>query len=69
MPKPEEFEIPTPPETFDLTVEEYCARESARGAAVELLGGFHSDETVNGRVKDSEANFAARFAAFAVRPA
>jgi hypothetical protein len=58
-----------PPETFDLTVQEFCVRASQSDGRVELLWAFHADEVRNGHVKDSDANFTARYAAFAGRPA
>lgn len=55
-------------EAFELTIEDFCARQSAAGAAVEMLGAFHSDEHRAGRLKDTEANYAHRFSNFASRP-
>lgn len=73
MAKPETLEdlkpADAPPETFDLTVDEFCTRTSSTDRRVELLAGFRADEVRNGRIKDSEANFASRFLAFAARPA
>ncbi len=60
---------PTPPTTFDLTLDEFCMRASTLGQTVEMLAGFHSDETRQGHVKDSEAAFSKRLEAFAKRPA
>ena len=61
---------PTPaPSSFDLTLDEWCARESMTERRVELLAAFHFDErTSGGPAKDSAENFASRYAAFAVRP-
>lgn len=55
--------------SFDLTVDEFCTRKSATDKRVELLAGFYSDERREGRVKDSEAAFEARYVKFANRPA
>lgn len=60
---------PSPPETFDLTLEEFCARKSNTDNRVEMLGGFYADELRHGRVKDSEDAYVARLAAFETRPA
>lgn len=57
------------PQTFDLTVDEFCTRLSATDRRPELIYAFSKDEKRAGRVKDSEANFTARFGAFAKRPA
>lgn len=56
-------------ETYDLTVDEFCAQTSATDNRVELLAAFHASETRAGRVKDSSAAFAARYDAFANAPA
>ena len=56
-------------ETYDLTVDEFCAQASATDNRVELLGAFHASETRAGRVKDSSSAFADRYTAFANAPA
>jgi hypothetical protein len=60
---------PPAPQTFDLTVDEFCMRLSATDGRVEMIAGFHADELRQGRVKGPETAFAARFSAFCVRPA
>lgn len=57
------------PETFDLTLDEFCARLSAKDKRVELISGFHFTEKRAGRTKDSEAAYSARFSAFQNEPA
>jgi hypothetical protein len=51
-----------------MTLQEFCTRLSITDRRVEMIGGFHSDETRNGRVKDTEANFNARYMAFVNKP-
>jgi hypothetical protein len=60
---------PTPPQTFDLTLEEYVQRLSGTDPRVELVNAFYADEHRTGQIKDSTENFEARYAAFQVRPA
>ncbi|MFD3263211.1 hypothetical protein [Phenylobacterium ferrooxidans] len=74
MPKPVEtaadaIVVPTPPQTFDLTLEEFCARLSGSDRSVEMIAGFYSDERAKGVDKDTSENFTERYAAFATRPA
>lgn len=52
----------------ELTVDEFCRRLSISDRRVELLGAFHFDEKRNGRVKDTETNFRARFDEFVNKP-
>lgn len=54
--------------SFPLTLEEFCARLSQSDRRVELIGAFHFDEKRNKRVKDTEANYLARFDAFLKKP-
>lgn len=61
--------VPTPPQTFDLTLEEFCARLSGSDRGVEMIAGFYSDERAKGVDKDTSENFTERYAAFATRPA
>ena len=56
-------------DAFPLTLEEFCTRLSSTDRRVELIGGFEHAESIAGRVKDLEASFAIRFAAFANQPA
>lgn len=54
----------TQAEQFDLTLEEFCLRLSQTDKRVEMIAGFHHSERAAGHVKDSEANFRARFSTF-----
>lgn len=54
---------------FPLTLHEFCTRLSASDRRVELIGGFEHAERVAGRVKDTDANYGARFTAFINAPA
>jgi hypothetical protein len=58
------------PQTFDLTLREFCLRQSSvPGNSVEMLAAFHHAETRAGTVKDAHANFSSRYADFANQPA
>lgn len=57
------------PDSFDLTIDEFCVRLSSEGVAPELIGGFYHDEKANGRVKDSDSGYRGRFAVFGNQPA
>lgn len=52
----------------DITLDEFCQRKSRADKRVELIGGFHHNERQANHVKDSEANFEIRFAAFINKP-
>ena len=70
MPKtPVADAVASTPTTFELTLDEFCARASANGETVEMLAGFHAYQTRHGRVKDTEDAFAADLSAFATAPA
>lgn len=56
------------PAAQDLTLHEFCIRLSSVDKRVELIGAFHYSETASGVVKDTEAAFNARFAAFITKP-
>lgn len=60
---------PVEPQSFDLTVEEFCTRKSQGDKRVELLAAFCASERRTGKVKDSEKAYEARYAAFADKPA
>lgn len=62
-------EQPTVGADFPLGLGEFCARLSASDRRVELIGAFHFAEKRAGRVKDTEANYKARFSAFCRQPA
>lgn len=57
------------PTTFELTLQEYCLRLSTRDRRVELIAGFHHEESAAGQLKDSETAFQARFNAYCTQPA
>ena len=59
---PSEAEIP-------LNLAEFCASLSSSDKRVELIGGFHHYEKLNGKIKDTRSNYLARFEAFAKMPA
>jgi hypothetical protein len=54
---------------FPLTLDEVCSRMSLTDRRVELIGAFHADEKANGRTKDTETAYKARFVAFCKQPA
>jgi hypothetical protein len=56
-------------ESFDLTLEEFCRRLSSKITAPELIGGFNHSQIAAGKIKGSEASFAAAFDAFSKQPA
>lgn len=51
-----------------LTLTEFCVRLSTSVRRPELIAAFESVEKRAGRVKDTEANFRARFDAFVNTP-
>jgi hypothetical protein len=53
---------------FPLTLEEFCTRLSSTDSRVELIGAFFYVENKAGTVKDTHANFSARFTAFETKP-
>jgi hypothetical protein len=57
------------PSEFQVTLTEFCTRQSKGDKRVELIGAFHHVETSAGRMKDKESAYAARYAAFASQPA
>lgn len=57
------------PDSFELTLDEFCVRMSSKVNAPELLGAFHYEERAAGRLKDTEAAFAKRYEDFARKPA
>lgn len=56
-------------EIIPLTLNEYCIRLSATDTRVELIGGFEAAERSAGRMKDTEAAYAARYQDFINKPA
>ena len=59
----------TAPDSFSLSLTEFCTRLSSKDKRVELIGAFFSTEKAAGRVLDTEAAFSNRFEAFASAPA
>jgi hypothetical protein len=55
------------PETFPVLVDEFCTDLSAHDRRPELIYAFSKDEKRKGHLRDTAANFQARFAAFASR--
>lgn len=54
--------------SFDVSLNEFCARLSATDKRVELIGGFHHVEAKAGHLTDAEAGFMERFVAFCNQP-
>jgi len=52
------------PDSFPLTLDEFCAQMSAVDDRVELIGGFHASELASGNVKDTSKNYKLRFSVF-----
>lgn len=59
----------SPAADYELTLDEFCIRLSARDKRVEMIGGFNHAEKQAGRIKDREAAFSERYAAFQNQPA
>lgn len=57
------------PDAFELSLDEFCTRLSAKERTVELIGGFHATELAAGRIKDSADAFDSRFRSFVNQPA
>jgi hypothetical protein len=51
-----------------ITLRQFALETSARDKRIALLHGFVFEEQVARRFKDYEANYAARFEAFATKP-
>lgn len=56
-------------DNFDLTLDEFCRRQSSKKVGPELIGGFFHSQTAAGNLKSSEAAYLAAFDAFANQPA
>lgn len=56
-------------DSFDLTLDEFCRRLSAKKVGPELIGGFFHAQTAAGSLKASDAAFTAAFDTFANQPA
>lgn len=57
------------PTDFPLSLDEFCKRLSATDRRVELIGAFHHVELKDGRTRDTDGNYRARFLAFVNQPA
>lgn len=71
MPKIEAAAVETAvaaPPVEQVTLNEFCIRLSNSDKRVELIGGFHHQETAKGTIKDAESEFYSRFLAFANKP-
>lgn len=61
-------EAVTAPAAEQVTLEEFCTRLSVTDKRVEMIGAFNFVEKRAGHVKDTEANYAARYEAFTKKP-
>lgn len=61
-------EVVAAPPVEQVTLNEFCTRLSLSDKRVELIGGFHHQETAKGTIKDAESEFYSRFLAFANKP-
>lgn len=55
-------------EEISLSLDEFCARASAKDGRVELLSGFYADERAAGHTQDKPSAFSRRLDAYARRP-
>jgi hypothetical protein len=62
--EPDAIKVEANPDSFPLSLDEFCARLSLTDKRVELIGGFHHTERAAGHNKDVEAAFKERFIAF-----
>lgn len=63
-PAPEEV---AQPESFPVTLDEFCTRLSTTDNRVEMIGAFNADEKRSNRVKDTESKYRERFGKFCKR--
>lgn len=61
--------VATEPADFPLSLDEFCARLSAKDRRVALIGGFHHHAKQTGLTKAREAEFAQAWNAFICAPA
>lgn len=66
---PSEPATPAPAPVPTVPLDEWCRDISRTDKRVELIAGFHHTERAAGRVGDTAAAFASRYAAFATAPA
>lgn len=57
------------PESFEVSLDNFCSELSQSDKRVELIGGFHHTETKAGRMKDFGSAYLTRFLAFVNQPA
>jgi len=55
--------------SFDIALDEFCKRLSAKKVSPQLISGFYHGQQKAGNVKGSDAAFTAAFAAFVKQPA
>lgn len=56
------------PDSFPVSLDEFCQRHSKVERSVELLAAFHHTETAAGRGQDMHGAFEARLQTFRTRP-
>lgn len=66
--KPETISDEVTDSVNEITLDEFCARLSVGDRRFELIAAFHFDERTNGKAKDFETAYRARFEAFATKP-
>lgn len=62
-------EAPALPDAFSLSLDEFCARLSARVRRPELIGGWHAHARDHGLVSAPEETFEALFDAYCTHTA
>jgi len=63
-----ETAVTQPQPDGEVTLKEFCTRLSMSDRRVEMIGGFHATETREGRFKDTETKYRARYEAFINKP-
>jgi len=56
-------------DSYALTLDEFCKQLSTKDKRVSLIGGFYASEKSSGKLKDTVANYSARYQAFSQQPA
>ena len=57
------------PTSFDLSLDEFCARLSGSKVGPEMIGGFYQAQKAAEKTNGSDADFSAAFAIFEKQPA
>lgn len=57
------------PDSFPLTLDEFCTRLSLKDKRVEMIGAFNAMERHAGHVKDTEVAYQTRYNDFLTQPA